>query len=296
MGSNPTPRMKAYIRLKLLDIVATWVLTGSSENWERGLTASIWGVTNKLKTRWEAVSRGDVLLFYCTAPVRGIIGYGKVKNKYKQDTPFWGEEIEQNRVIWPYRIEFEVDYVLPRPDWEEKAVKAKLGKITIAGISSVADQSLVQQLWGEMSNKWKTTEKVGEKPASEHEDVKKLVAELGRLSNYIVDVEYRMPDISERLDVIWRRVAASVPTFVFEVQIGGSVHQALTKLKHAYDIWNSNIYLVVKEDNYEQVMKYLAGAFHEIKSVIRVITVTQVKKLHEIQSLDYKLKAEVGLR
>ncbi|MEM0337429.1 MAG: hypothetical protein QXN23_03300 [Candidatus Caldarchaeum sp.] len=276
--------------------VETWVLTGSAENWERALTASLWGVTEKLKTRWERVARDDLLLFYCKSPVKGVIGYGKVKGKFKQDKPFWAEEIKQNRVIWPYRIEFEVGYVLPRPDWVREAVRAKLGKRTIVGISIVTDQSLVQQIMDEISSRWRTSVKVVEKPVSEHDEVKSLVAELGRLSNYIVDVEYRMPDISERLDVVWRRVAASVPTFVFEVHIGGNLHQALTKLKHAYDIWNSNIYLVVKEDRYDEVMRYLEGAFHEIKPVIRVLKVSQVRKLHEVQSLDYRLKAEAGLR
>jgi hypothetical protein len=41
-----------------------------------------------------------------------------------------------------------------------------------------------------------------------------------------------------RLDAVWRRVEKSVPTYVFEIQVGGDIYHAIAKLKHAYDLWN----------------------------------------------------------
>jgi len=40
----------------------------------------------------------------------------------------------------------------------------------------------------------------------------------------------------------------------------------LGKLKHAFDLWNSNIFLVVAEENVSQARHLLAGTFHERKS------------------------------
>ena len=130
----------------------------------------------------------------------------------------------------------------------------------------------------------------------EHSRIKELLIKLGKLSGYIVEQEYPFSDIKERLDVVWRRVVASVPTFVFEVHIGGSMHQALTKLKHAYDVWNSNIYLVVKDDDYDRATQYVKGAFHEIRNQLRIVKLSKILELYEIQRKDYLLKSEVGFR
>ena len=81
--------------------------------------------------------------------------------------------------------------------------------------------------------------------------------EVGGLEGFIAEKEYPFPDIRERLDIVWRRVRASVPTYVFEVQIGGNLHQALTKLKHAHDIWNSNIFLIIKDEDQNRISEAL---------------------------------------
>ena len=62
------------------------------------------------------------MLFYATSPISGVIGIAKVENKFKQDKPLWAEEREKNQVIWPYRYDFKVEFVLPRMDWESKKV------------------------------------------------------------------------------------------------------------------------------------------------------------------------------
>ena len=80
------------------------------------------------------------------------------------------------------------------------------------------------------------------KPASlDHSRIQEIIFEIGKLNRLISEKEYPMEN--ERLDVVWRRVEKSVPTYVFEVQIGGDIYHALGKLKHAFDLWNSNIFL-----------------------------------------------------
>ena len=62
-----------------------------------------------------------------------------------------------------------------------------------------------------------------------HENLKKMLHEIGRLQRFINDIEYSMD--GERLDVVWRRIERSVSTYVFDVQVGGDVQHALGKPK-----------------------------------------------------------------
>ena len=280
--------------------MTVWVLSGNEDNWERGLNEGVWGVTEKLKSEWEKLEKNDDLIFYCSKPISGIIGHAKARNKFKQDKPLWREEVKQNRVIWPYRFDFETVYVLPRTEWKRRAVKIQLGRRVIRGMSMIKNPTLSEQIFSKLFEEWgySATEQrsFDMERVPEHARIKNLLIELGKLSGYIVEQEYPFSDIKERLDVVWRRVVASVPTFVFEVQIGGSMHQALTKLKHAYDVWNSNIYLVVKDDDYDRAIQYVKGAFHEIRSQLRIVKVSKILELYEIQRKDYLLKSEVGFR
>jgi hypothetical protein len=129
-----------------------------------------------------------------------------------------------------------------------------------------------------------------------HDEIKEKLLELGKIEGYIAEKEYIIPDLGERLDVVWRRVAASVPTYVFEVQIGGNLHQALAKLKHAYDIWNSNIFIISEDKDTQKINQLISGTFHEIKDRIRVLTVDKIKKVYDVQIEDNRLKREIGFR
>ena len=80
-----------------------------------------------------------------------------------------------------------------------------------------------------------------ERGVSVHERIKDELVRLGKIQGLIAESEYGMD--GEKLDVTWRRVERDSPTYVFEVQIGGDIYHALAKLKHAYDLWNSNIFL-----------------------------------------------------
>ena len=60
-----------------------WILTGSLENWDIGIANSLWGVKKILKPKWDNLEIGDFLFFYVTRPISGIIGIGKVTNKFE---------------------------------------------------------------------------------------------------------------------------------------------------------------------------------------------------------------------
>ena len=98
-----------------------------------------------------------------------------------------------------------------------------------------------------------------------------------------------------RLDAVWRRVQRSVPNFVFEVQIGGNMYQALAKLKHAYDIWNSNIYLVLLDANKKQLDELLSGTFHEIQDKLRVVDNATVRRLANLKKEIRDIESRLGI-
>ena len=283
-----------------------WISTGTPENWETAISGSIWGVREKLKHAWERLQKGDILFFYASAPVKGIIGVGRIENKFKQDKPLWAEELKQNKVIWPYRYDFKVEFALPRAEWETKRVGV-VGFPIMAGLNSVKDIGATKSLLQKMDETWNTelTNLLEEKPVIKiplkkevdlHSQIKEKLLELGRIEKYIAEKEYVIPDLGERLDVVWRRVAASVPTYVFEVQIGGNLHQALAKLKHAHDIWNSNIFIISEEKDFQKINQLLSGTFHEIQDRIKVLSVEKIMKVYEIQIEDHKIKKEIGFR
>lgn len=71
----------------------------------------------------------------------------------------------------------------------------------------------------------------------DHDDIRNMIREVGDMEGSISEVEYQMD--GWRLDVAWKRIATGIPSHAFEVQIGGNFYEALAKLKHAYDKWNS---------------------------------------------------------
>lgn len=102
-----------------------WLAVGPREHW---LTAfkhgNVWGVRDipALRRAWEMLGEGDGLLFYVTTPVKGVIGYGRVRAKFEQEQPLWPREVEEGRAIWPLRFEFDVEYCLPVEEWESGRV------------------------------------------------------------------------------------------------------------------------------------------------------------------------------
>ena len=283
-----------------------WICVGTSENWEIALSGNVWGVKERLQSLWKTLQKEDLLLFYAISPIKGIIGVGVVKNKFKQDKPLWPEEIKENKAIWPYRYEFRTEFVLPRSDWETKKIDlSKLKLVIKAGLNPVENKQKIEQIFQEMDKLWNTEliklieespQKLPQKEVNIHKEIKEKLLELGRIEGYIAEKEYQFPDIDERVDVVWRRVIASVPTYAFEVHIEGNIHQALSKLKHAYDIWNSNIFIVTTQQNVQKIEKLLSGSFHDIKEVIRILTIEKVNEVYELQVRDQKLKKELGLR
>jgi predicted RNA-binding protein len=276
-----------------------WLVVGTERNWNVAFEiGNIWGLKNfrELAALWNMLREGDGLLFYVSKPIHGIVGFGSVRTKFRQTIPLWPEEIRRKEVIWPLRFEFDVEYCLPPNLWStHKYTSHDLQLITrmvfqcfpveevntarlALGLTPVP---VMETISGPLAEP--TARSKGE--VMNHSEVIANLVEVGRIQGYIGGIEY--PLGSTRLDVVWRRVELSVPTYVFEVQVGGDIYHAMAKLKHAFDLWNSHIFLVAANGDRGKYQELLAGTFHEVADQMRFIEIGLVGELLA-KKRDYK--------
>jgi len=282
-----------------------WLVVGTEKNWKVAFeNNNIWGLKDfrELRALWSMLREGDGLLFYVSKPVHGIVGFGHVVSRFRQTNPLWPDEIKRNEVIWPLRFEFDIEYCLPPSLWKfRKYTSNDLQLITRMVFQcypieevNVARTALGLKSLIETTVLPTTGLRVSVEPdILNHDEVKAYLTEIGRIQGYIADEEY--PLESTRLDVVWRRVERSVPTFVFEVQIGGDIYHAMAKLKHAFDLWNSHIFLVGTMGEKSRYQELISGTFHEVADQMRLIDVRLVKELHE-KKMSYKeMERDLGI-
>lgn len=287
-----------------------WILSGSKENWEIGVADTIWGVRKSLSGSWEKLEPGDILLFYATSPISGVIGCGRLETKFKQDKPLWPDEIIKKEVIYPFRFEFKINYVLPERDWETKHIGIRDLKLNFwAGINSVKNEKAIEALSQRIKANWnielplKEIEILGavREPKAKyivakklrHRDYQIMFQKIGELQRFISQIEYPMN--GEKLDVVWKKVPGSVPTYVFEVQLGGDIYHALGKLKHAWDIWNSNIFLITEKRQTPKIKDLLRGTFHEISPHLEIIIAEEAQELYRSKTKVKDLEEKFGI-
>ncbi|MFC1968593.1 hypothetical protein ACFLVX_04320 [Chloroflexota bacterium] len=93
-----------------------WVITGSENNLKVSLEHGLWGVKSYHADLWDKVHSDDQLLFYCTSPVSGIIGYGIVIEKHVDHEALWPNEDPKKESKYPLRVKFRTAYLVD--DWK----------------------------------------------------------------------------------------------------------------------------------------------------------------------------------
>jgi len=200
-----------YLLVGFVKMQEWWIASGPPEYWKIAFEVGrIWGVTEKMITRWKKLSAGDYVLFYATKPISGVIGYGVVRTKFRQDKPLWPQEIREGRVLWPYRFEFDVEYCLPPEKWETDKVSSEyIAYAAIGGFQRIKKEEAKKIIEKLVPSKGIAPE--AGRPMPLHEQIKAMLIEIGRLQGFIAEGEYPM-DIG-KLDVTWRRVeGAYLPT------------------------------------------------------------------------------------
>ena len=268
-----------------------WLAVGPPENWETAFRqGNIWGLTSQQKRWWEKLSEGDIILFYATKPVSGLIGYGTIQAKFKQDKPLWPQEIAEGKVRWPLRFEFSVNYCLVLNEWNEQKITSDALKLKVGIGFHQLEQQFAQQMVSELEP---LSPPSVEKALSLHEQIKQKLIEIGRLQGFIAEVEY--PVEIGKLDVVWRKLERSVPTRVFEVQVGGDIYHGLAKLKHAFDLWNSHIFIVANQSDLKKAGNLLSGTFHEISDYLKPIELEKIEELYNRKKSYLEFERELGI-
>jgi predicted RNA-binding protein len=266
----------------------------------------------------EAMTRkvnvGDKVIFYVTrTQPPAFMGVYEISKEWrKANEPVWSDEKEAGEIIYTFRtdikqvkigtahvkeivknLEFIINkrnyqvYLIGSPGNMKRPIPEK-DLHTIMG--ALREESAFIE--PRPSEPKPTTPQV---PISlRHHEIRDLIMEIGNLKSFIAETEHPMDGL--RIDTVWKTVAQAAPNWVFEVQIGGDLYEALTKLKHAYDIWNSrHLYLVTVEDYVDQAEWLLSGAFHQIHHDTRVVHWRKFAELYELLSRVSALEKELGL-
>lgn len=78
---------------------------------------NIWGFSKRSKGNWNQSHIGDHVAFYVTAPVKRIIGFGRITNKFISENLVWPDEKMFKKSIWEYKLEFKKQFLVDR--WED---------------------------------------------------------------------------------------------------------------------------------------------------------------------------------
>ena len=265
-----------------------WVAVGDVENWERGFANGIWGFVPKLENHWQRIDSGDLVLFYCKAPVKGFVGAGIIRSKFKQTEPYWKEELLANNVIWPFRFEFDITHLIPMGSWQSHAISNRnLNLAILAGINPIREFEKALKVLDAL--KFTVIE-----PVRPDKEIAGIIFEIGKIQRMVVESDF--PVDRDFLDVIWKRTIRSVPTFAFSVNLKDDLERSIKPLKHAFDLWNSRPFLVTSDNRVAEVDNIISGLYHEFSSNLKVLHTDQVQELHNSKKRYYDLEEKYGLR
>ncbi len=305
--------------------VRNWLLVGISENWETALSqpVPIWGLKLRYQEQFQALSIGDIVWFYATSPISGVIGLGTIKDKYVDNINLvWDKEQEEKEVIWPLRFRIHVLKVIGRKRWKKDNVKISdfhlNWQIGFQLLQSIHVKELItrsEQLFGGVSQgdffrgatiseplvAEPTTQKYvalvqKERQFATHRDLQQKIAEIGKLQFYHTQLEYpvELPNEDKNLDVVWKREIAGVPTFAFEVELSGVIEKAIARLKFAYVRWNSRPRIVVPQKYVKKVNNIVATEDRDFCNQFKMYEPIQLLELlnkkRELKNLEQNLE------
>ena len=277
-----------------MDILAkssgqAWIAVGDQANWERGIENGVWGIVPQLEIQWNKIEQNDLLLFYCKSPIKKVFGAGIVRSKFRQPKPLWKEEIDTRSSIWPFRIEFDILHLLPFGAWDKLGIDAREHHLAImAGINTV-EFSKAEEVFSLLIGT--TEEKI-----IPREEVRTVLYEIGKMQRMIVEKDYPIDIEKFTLDLVWKRLIRSVPTFSFCIDLSGTFQVSLQTLKHAHDLWNSRPFLVTGEEKVQKAKDLTTGLYHELGSQLKILSVSQVHDLYNRKRNYFDLEEKYGLR
>jgi hypothetical protein len=304
--------------------IKNWLLIGVKENWEKALSqpVPIWGLKHRYQKEFQNLDTGDIVWFYITSPISGVIGVGTIKDKYIDNINLvWSEEFFKKEVIWPLRFRIQVLKTIHPEFWETQNIKVKdFNLIWRIGFQLLSKEQSIELLQRskeilEISNQLDlykgasiskplvTSDSTIVYPTpikskteiSNHREIQNSIAEIGKLQFYHTQIEYpiELPGEDKHLDVVWKREISGVPTFAFEVELSGMVEKAVVRLKFAFNKWNSRPRIVIPEQSLKKVQNIIASEDREFSHQLKIYEPNQLLELlnrkRDLKSLEQNL-------
>ena len=248
----------------------------------------LWGLKPRYQEEFQALNNGDIVWFYVTNPVSGIIGLGMVKDKQIDNMNLiWEEELVKKEVIWPLRFRIHVLKVINRERWNEDRIRinnfnlnwqvgfqslqekhlAKLTEIAKNTFNIRPEESyfsgptITQPSITEKPTDVYTPIQQVEKPTITHRYLQETIAEIGKLQFYHSQLEYpiELSGEDKNIDVVWKREISGAPTFAFEIELSGGIERAIARLKFAYNRWNSQPRIIVPQTFAQKINNIVAA-------------------------------------
>lgn len=126
------------------------------------------------------------------------------------------------------------------------------------------------------------------------EEIRTVLFEIGKMQRMIVGKDFSIEHFT--LDVVWKRLIRSVPTFSFCIDLQGNFQNSMQTLKHAYDLWSSRPFLVTDEGKVEKAQELSTGLYHEMRPHLKILSVPQVQELYNRKRNHFDLEERYGLR
>lgn len=259
------------------------------------------------RRNWSKISLGDEALIYGEyRGVKGIWFHCRIVDKFESREPvrYW----VRDPTGYPYQIRLEPIFPVNRfkrdaLDRIEPVRKDELASLGIGYFRQRADRwSLIvfsenerydYSIFSQILELFRNRNESLELERPNHENLKRIIYQIGDLQNRFPATEF--PLENRRIDVVWRRTSRSVPYVAFEIQLGGNIFEALTKLKHAYDIWNAIPVLITTEDQVAEARRWIEGSFHEIKDVFRILTWRKIVEFYRAKRKVREFERMIGL-
>jgi predicted RNA-binding protein len=273
---------------------------------------TLWGFKETLRGLWGKAKPEDYVLFYhggefpYVSKISFLYPFKDTAEQYEEATKIaekvWGKDPRDGKT-WSYLIfVYDVREVkFPLEKFNEVTgykFEAKPGKAVMRSIKVRGNRA--EKLLTFLNDIYRAPTKApvtAPTPPDLHEQIVQSIYELGEIIGYIPEKKWRKEGYE--YDVVWHKPPREGPKCVFEVHIKGDLGEALLRLKHAHDRWESQLFLISTEDQLNEAKtKYLKGALHELAETgaLTLLKIDEVKEFHNFKSRYEWLEKRLGLR
>jgi len=247
------------------------------------------------KKKWDKLEVGNEVLVY--GEFRGVKGVWMLcliedKKENREPVRYW----VQNPTGYPWQVKlrpiFPIDeFSRDKLETVEPVVKDELQLLGIKMFRQKADrwslllfgegETYERSYFDKILSEFRSRNERLKLDRPDHDLVKRIIYQIGKIQNRFPEVEYQIEN--RKIDVVWRKTPKSVPSVAFEVQFGGNIFEALSKLKHAFDLWNAIPVLITTKEQFDDAKRWVEGSFHEMKDVFRILTWKDVEEYYEVK-------------